>query len=114
VGRIELTHVQVGGRNVAFEGSGDASTVEIAGERFSAAQWSEIERRVNVQLQRMTGVANGNSGNPSPWERSSNAFLLENIQEVNGRTRGRIKKPIWPLSIFFDAVVTKEELRGYD
>jgi hypothetical protein len=118
---------KIGGEHIGFTRS--TETVHIAGEEWSVEDWVAVVERIDSTLKQEGWVAKTKDGNPAPWERSSNAFLIENLDKINKRDRGKIEEIQWVedrLSWFvrwlfrryiaphLDAVVTKEKLSGYD
>ena len=79
----------------------------IGGVEVSPAQWKKLKKGVDAVLARKGFI----KSTPAPTPVSSN-FILANLPALNKIRRGRVRKAPFPLNLFFDAVVTKEELHG--
>ena len=107
LGKIVLTHVEVGGQNVSFE----KECLHLGGKDYSPKEWLELRRRIDsvfVDRRLIEEV-----GPPkAPWEGRSSSFLTNNTMAILNHKKGFFKTPPLWLRWLYSAVVTKEQYHG--
>jgi|TARA_R100000049_G_C1917226_1_gene63234 hypothetical protein len=90
----------------------DTGDMTLEGFALSAQTWESLNRRVMKVLQR-AGLASKPTPAPTP---AINKFFADNdnLQVLNRINRGKVKKAPFPLSLFYEAVITKKELDDFD
>ncbi len=88
----------------------DAATGEIVidGSPLLASEWQSLNKRVEACFRR-TGIIKNPKPAPTPV---ASRFIIDNLAALNKVERGKVKNAPFPLSLFYDAVITKEELKG--
>ena len=86
----------------------ETGSITLGGTQLSSEQWRKLTKGVDAVLTRKGFVENTVSV-PTPV---ASGFIVRNLQALNRIRRGMVKKAPFPFSLFYDAVITKEEYRG--
>jgi len=99
-----LNKVTVGGIPLSFDN--ETRLLTLGPDKLTVDEYRELERHIDVMITGRLGIRKRERhGIPHISE-----FVGHNLSFINKSERGRMKKaPFW-LRLFFDAVVTKEEL----
>lgn len=110
---VSLTGYPIGGQPVGLTRS--AQLLHIAGEDWTLERWQKFVDRVNRLLAQERWIEEPKKpGDPHPSNGRTSTFLGAQWRDITSRERGMIRKvPVWLFFLrpFFDAVITKEELR---
>ncbi len=90
----------------------ETGDIVLEGYALSANAWESLNKRVMAVLRRV-GLASIPTPAPTP---AINKFFADNdnLQVLNRINRGKVKKAPFPLSLFYEAVITKKELDDFD
>lgn len=100
------------GRRGGLELDTEAGTVLLNGTALPASRWPSLNKRVTAVFSRLGMIE---KPTPTPTPTASRFFVdNDNLRAMNKLKRGKVKTAPFPLSLFYDAVITKEPLDDLD